>query len=93
MHSSTSGRQCSGISNPQDRLDLDTEDPGVDWLDIWEGEAQHAEEEQSCSPLGLDGNEVDGKDPWAKELFQPQFKPAGWNNLPDVAWVSSLQGL
>ena len=34
IHSSTSGCQCSGISNTRDRFDFDTEDPGVDGLEI-----------------------------------------------------------
>ena len=34
IHSSTSGCQCSGIANKRDRFDFDTEDPGVDGLDV-----------------------------------------------------------
>ena len=34
IHSSTSGRQCSGIANKRDQFDFDTEDPGVDGLDV-----------------------------------------------------------
>ena len=59
MHSSTSGLQCSGISNRSDWFDFETEDPGVDGVEIDEGEA---EEEQSSSPAGLGGKgEADGK--------------------------------